>query len=284
MIGGTTDDAKLVAASHPFTVRELITHTAGFTYEFLSKDAVHELWKRAHLWQAKSLSEFVDRLATLPLAHDPGTTFEYSVSIDVLGALVEKVSGQPFEEFLRERIFDPLEMKDTGFSVEPAKRNRIAKIYEHDASGKLVEATQHLGVEPDGSTFWPGNGLFSTIDDFARFAQMLCDNGAANSHRILSRKTVDLMMANNLYDLPLKYNTSPSNKHSDGFGFGGEVRIEQGGDRLGSLGDFGWYGAATTFCKINRSEGIVALCSTQHFPIDWHFFRVFANLYYQALE
>ena len=79
-------------------------------------------------------------------------------------------------------------------------------------------------------------------------------------------------------------NTIRPNNHADGFGFGGEVRIEQGGDRLGSLGDFGWYGLATTFCKINRSEGVVALCLTQHLPIDWHFFRVFSNLYYQALE
>jgi CubicO group peptidase (beta-lactamase class C family) len=283
VIGGTPDQPKLEAASHPFTVRELMTHTAGFIYGG-GTDAVSELWKRANIWQAKSLNEFVDRLAPLPLAHDPGTKFEYSVSIDVLGALVEKVSGQPFEQFLRERILEPLGMKDTGFSVEPAKRNRLAKLYEHDASGKLVEATKHYNVEPDGSTFWPGNGLFSTVDDFARFAQMLCDNGTASGHRILSRKMVDLMMANNLYDLPLKYNTIRPNNHADGFGFGGEVRIEQGGDRLGSLGDFGWYGLATTFCKINRSEGVVALCLTQHLPIDWHFFRVFSNLYYQALE
>ena len=95
---------------------------------------------------------------------------------------------------------------------------------------------------------------------------MLCDNGTANGHRVLSRKMVDLMMANNLYDLPLKYNTIRPNNHADGFGFGGEVRIEQGGDRLGSLGDFGWDGLATRFCKINRSEGIVALCLTQHLP------------------
>ena len=264
-------------------LRELMTHTAGFIYGG-GTDAVNELWKRANIWQVKSLNEFVDRLAPLPLAHDPGTKFEYSVSIDVLGALVEKVSGQPFEQFLRARILEPLGMKDTGFSVEPAKRNRLAKLYEHDASGKLVEATKHYNVEPDGTTFWPGNGLFSTVDDFARFAQMLCDNGTVNGHRILSRKMVDLMMANNLYDLPLKYNTIRPNNHADGFGFGGEVRIEQGGDHLGSLGDFGWYGLATTFCKINRSEGVVALCLTQHLPIDWHFFRVFSNLYYQALE
>ena len=122
----------------------------------------------------------------------------------MLGAIVEKVSGQPFEQFLRERILDPLEMKDTGFSVEPTKRSRLAKIYQHDASGNLVEATQHLGVEPDGSRPWPGSGLFSTIDDFARFAQMLCDNGTANGHRILSRKMVDLMMANNLYAFALE--------------------------------------------------------------------------------
>jgi CubicO group peptidase (beta-lactamase class C family) len=114
---------------------------------------------------------------------------------------------------------------------------------------------------------------------------MLCDNGKRNGHRILGRKTVDLMMANSLYDLPLKYNTIRPDNQADGFGFGGEVRIEHGGDRIGSVGDFGWYGAATTFSKIDRTEKLVAICLTQHFPpIDWHFLRVFANLYYQALE
>jgi CubicO group peptidase (beta-lactamase class C family) len=151
MIGGTPDDPKLVAASHPFTVRELMSHTAGLTFGG-GTDAVSELWKRASIWQAKSLSEFVDRIAPLPLAHDPGTKFEYSVSIDVLGALVEKVSGQPFEQFLRERILQPLGMKDTGFSLEMAKRNRLAKLYEHDASGKLVEATKHYNVRFSATT------------------------------------------------------------------------------------------------------------------------------------
>jgi hypothetical protein len=99
MIGGTPDKPKLETASHPFTVRELMTHTAGFIYGFAGTDAVHELWKRAHLGESKSLTEFVERLAPLPLARDPGTTFEYAVSIDALGAVVEKASGQPFERF-----------------------------------------------------------------------------------------------------------------------------------------------------------------------------------------
>ena len=288
MVGGTADAPKLQPASHPFTLRELMTHMAGFIYGG-GPAAISEVWERAHLWDSKSLSEFVDRLAPLPLVHDPGTTFEYSVSIDVLGAVVEKVSGQPFEQVLRERIFEPLGMKDTGFSVEPAKRDRLAKTYKPGADGRLVEAAPLIGVVPEGTGAWPGAGLFSTIDDFARFAQMLCDNGTANGHRILSRKTVDLMMANQLYELPLKYNTFRPNNQADGFGLGGEVRIEAGGDRLGSVGDYGWYSAATGFCKVNRKEKLVALCFTEHFtgkaqPLDWHFVRVFANLYNQALE
>ncbi len=170
----------------------------------------------------------MDRVALLPLAHDPGTTFEYGASIDVLGAVVEKVSGKPFEQFLRERIFEPLGMKDTGFSVETEKRSRLAKTYEHDANGHLVEAAPIAGVTPEGTGPWPGAGLFSTVDDFARFAQMLCNSGTGDGHRILGRKTVDLMMANNLYDLPLRYNTIRPNNQADGFGYGGEVRIETG--------------------------------------------------------
>jgi CubicO group peptidase (beta-lactamase class C family) len=148
MVGGTADAPKLQPASHPFTLRELMTHTAGFIYGG-GPAAISEVWERAHLWDSKSLSEFVDRLAPLPLVHDPGTTFEYSVSIDVLGAVVEKVSGQPFEQVLRERIFEPLGMKDTGFSVEPAKRDRLAKTYKPGADGRLVEAAPLIGVVPE---------------------------------------------------------------------------------------------------------------------------------------
>jgi CubicO group peptidase (beta-lactamase class C family) len=149
MIGGTPDKPKLETAAHPFTVRELMTHTSGIIYGS-GADAVHELWKRSHMWESKSLNELIDRIAVLPLAHDPGTTFEYGASVDVLGAVVEKVSGKPFEEFLRERIFQPLEMKDTSFTVETAKRNRLAKTYEHDSKGQFGGGGSHLGRRTGG--------------------------------------------------------------------------------------------------------------------------------------
>jgi CubicO group peptidase (beta-lactamase class C family) len=283
MTGGTAEKPLLADAKTPITVKHLFTHTAGLTYGG-DGGPVEKLNRDARLEEATSLPDFVRRLAALPLAFEPGERFNYSVSIDVLGALVEKVSGRPFGEFLEERLFRPLGMTDTGFSVPEAKRARLAKTYEKGEDGKLRPAKAVFGVEPGpGPKLEAGGaGLFSTSGDYARFMQMLLNGGELGGVRILSRKTVELMMANHLNHMP---RTTHRWSEADGFGLGGAVRVDLAkGNALGSVGQFGWSGAATTYASLDPQEKTVALLFVQHFPHDEHkIFWRFSTLFYQAI-
>jgi CubicO group peptidase (beta-lactamase class C family) len=284
MTGGTADRPVLVAATGPITIQHLLTHTAGYTYDFSGQDPIHQLYQRANLWEAGSLKEFVRRVAGLPLKHQPGQEFTYGINADVLGYLVEVVAGKPFEVFLQERIFQPLKMDDTGFDVPEWKRGRLAALHKHDAAGRLVRADPILGAyaEPGRGIPAGGAGLFSTAGDFARFAQMLLNGGTLDGRHILGRKTVELMTQNFLAGLP-----RPTHPFSDahGFGLGVEVRIDLArGGTPGSLGQFGWYGAATTYCNIDPKEKTVAILFCQHLPFNEHgIFSRFSTTWYQAL-
>ena len=133
MVGGTADAPQLEPAKRPITILNLLTHTSGYTYDFFGPDGIHLLYQRAKLWDAPSLDEFVARAAKLPLKLQPGAEFNYGISDDILGAVIEKASGQKFEEFLDERIFKPLAMSDTSFDVAESKRDRLATISQHAA-------------------------------------------------------------------------------------------------------------------------------------------------------
>jgi CubicO group peptidase (beta-lactamase class C family) len=176
-------------------------------------------------------------------------------------------------------------MKDTSFDVPSEKRHRLAKTYKVGSDGKLTEAEPMLGVwaEKGRGLASGGAGLFSTVDDYARFAQMLCNGGALDHARILGRKTVEFMTANHLSGLPGGHH--PFNP-AMGFGLGVEVRMDSGQAAYpGSLGQFGWYGAATTYCQIDPKERLVAVAFAQHFPFNEHnLFAKFATGYHQALE
>ena len=283
MTGGTAEKPLLADAKTPITLKHLFTHTSGLTYDF-GDSPVEKLNHEAKLSEATSLADFVGRVSRLPLAQEPGERFTYSVSTDVLGALVEKVSGRPFGEFLEERLFRPLGMKDTGFSVPEAKRARLAKIYKKGEDGKLQPAEPSFGIEPGpGPKLESGGaGLFSTTADYARFMQMLLNGGQLDGFRILSRKTVQLMMANHLNHMA---RTTHQWSESDGFGLGGAVRIDLAkGNALGSVGQFGWSGAATTYANLDPQEKMVALLFVQHFPFDEHkIFWRFSTLAYASL-
>ena len=239
---------------------------------------------RADLWNAPSFKEFIQRVGKLPLKHQPGEAFLYGINIDILGYLVEVVSGQKFEDFLQERLFNPLGMKDTTFLVPENKRNRLAKIYELGPDGKLRPAKAILDSYHGPNQGFPsgGGGLFSTIDDYARFGQMLLNGGKLDGKQILGRKTVELMMANHLNYLERQTHIW---SNSDGFGLGGAVRIDLAkGNNLGSIGQFGWTGAATTYFNLDPKEKTLALLFIQHFPHDQHgIFSVFSTLFYQSL-
>jgi CubicO group peptidase (beta-lactamase class C family) len=283
MTGGTAERPLLADAKTPVTIKHLFTHTSGLTYDG-DTSPVEKLNRDAKLPEATSLTDFVQRVSRLPLAHEPGERFTYSVSIDVLGALVEKVSGRSFGDFLEERLFRPLGMRDTGFSVPEAKQVRLAKTYEKGEDGKLRAAKPVFGIEPGpGPKLEAGGaGLFSTTGDYARFMQMLLNGGQLDGVRILSRKTVELMMANHLNHMP---RTTHQWSESDGFGLGGAVRIDLAkGNALGSVGQFGWSGAATTYANLDPKERTVVLLFVQHFPIDEHkLLWRFSTLAYAAI-
>jgi CubicO group peptidase (beta-lactamase class C family) len=284
MTGGTADAPQLEPLKRPITIKHLLTHTSGLIYGSSGSNGIAELYQRADLWVGPGLSNFLMKVGKLPLKHQPGDAYNYGINTDVLGALIERVSGKRFGAFLEERIYRPLGMKDTSFGVPVEKMNRLAKTYKHGPDGKFVEAEPFSGAwaEAGRGIESGGGGLFSTAGDYARFAQMLLNGGALDGHRILGRKTVELMTANHMVTLP----DNQAATRQKGFGLGVEVTTELG--RLSipsSVGQFGWYGAATTYCQIDPKEKIVAIALVQHFPFNEHnFFAQFATGYYQALK
>jgi CubicO group peptidase (beta-lactamase class C family) len=277
--GGTAANPILAAPDRPMTVKHLITHTAGMSYGW-ENDVVAELYVRAKIFEGPTLKEFVNRMAKLPLAFTPGTQYRYAVGIDVLGYIVEVASDMPFDRFTQTRIFDPLKMTDTSFVLPESKKARLAKTYERK-DGKLsaVETIGEMRIAP-GVPFG-GMGLYSTIGDYARFAQMLLNGGQLDGRQILGRKTVELMMKNHLNDL-----TPPTigGDNADGFGLGGSVRISAANSgRPGSEGMFGWSGAATTWFRVDPKEKFAALVFMQSMPYDSATLNLFETLAYQTL-
>ena len=281
--GGTQEAPQTGAIERPITIKHLLTHTSGLIYDFMGDDELTRLWRAADLWSGPGLTNFIAKLGKLPLKHQPGDSFTYGVNQDVQGALIERVSGQRLGVFLEERVFGPLGMKDTSFDVPPEKRHRLAKTYKL-VEGRFVEdepliktwAEEGRGIEAGGA------GIFSTAGDFARFAQMLCNGGTLEGKRILGRKTVDLMTADHMATLPNNQGAT----RQKGFGLGVEVTTDLGQLSVpSSIGQFGWYGAATTYCQIDPKERIVAIAMAQHFPFNQHnLFAAFQTAYYQALK
>ena len=278
--GGTVKAPVLVAAKTPITVRHLLTHTSGYVYGF-GKDPIDTIYRDAKLLQAPTMAVFLERASKMPLVQPPGQSFRYGISIDLLGAVIEKVSGQTLDAFIESRITRPLGMKETSFTVPAEKRARVAKIYTTGKDGELKEPQPlvpgDIPYPDEQGRLFPsgGGGMFSTIGDYARFGQMLLNGGALDGVRILGRKSVELMETNHLSGLTRE--TVDSNDY-EGFGLGGSVRISLArGGRLGSVGQFGWSGAATTDFKIDPKEQLMTLVFTQHFPFNQH------DLFWNAL-
>jgi len=283
MTGGTAEKPLFADAQKPITIKDLFTHSSGLIYGFGSAP-IDTLYRDAKIEESASLTDFVARVSRLPLAHEPGARFSYGLSTDVLGALVEKLSGRTLGEFCEERIFRPLRMTDTGFSVPEAKRGRIATIYEKGKDGRLTPAKPGFAVRPEpGPKLESGGaGLFSTVGDYGRFMQMLQGEGRLEGVRVLSRKTVELMMANHLGHMQ---RTTLEFNDYEGFGLGGAVRVDLArGNLPGSLGEFGWSGAATTRALLDPEEKLVTLVFGQHFPHNEHgLFWRFSTLVYAAI-
>ncbi len=288
--GGTAQAPQTRAAKQPLTIRQLLTHTAGFAAYGDRALPVNRIFDAAGLQRAPDLRTFAQRLSTLPLAHEPGAEFHYDGTASVLaGRIVEVVSGQAFDAFLKQRLSVPLQMPDTGFTVPPAQRHRIAAMTTTDADGRLTAPAPGT-IVPDGGQQQPypsgAGGLYSTAADYARFAQMLLNGGSLDGVQVLGRKSVELMMSNHLTHLnPPVHEFSPA----EGFGLGGYVVLDVARrGRLGSVGQFGWSGAASTYYTIDPKEQLVALLLMQHLPQGLprdppKLSATFYNLVYQSL-
>jgi len=250
-----------VAPRRPVTIRDLMTHTSGLTYGVFSDTPVDSLYRAVEvLDEDRSLEAAVDTLGTLPLLHQPGETWHYSVSTDVLGRLVEVVSGRSLDAFFQTRLFDPLGMDDTMFEVPSSEMDRFATNYAVNEEGELtVEdragASEFAAPVPLLSG---GGGLVSTMEDYLRFSRMLLNGGALEGTRILSPKTVDLMTRNHL-----------EGTFEPGWGFGLGVWVNQDLPRtqiLGSDGMYGWSGAANTYFFIDPKEELIGMVWSQFFP------------------
>ena len=244
---------------HPVTMRELMSHSGGFTYGFFSNTAVDKLQLEADLLNPNNtLDEFIKRVAKLPLNAQPGTEWHYSISVDIQGYIVQKLSGMPFEEYLEKRIFKPLGMVDTGFYVPKEKLNRFAEFYTYDKDGKLQAVGVKEGLNHDFAAkpalSSGGGGLVSTAADYMRFCQMLLNGGHLDGVRLLSPLTVELMHTN---VLPPNIPTL-----APGAGFGLDFAVYT--DPVAAGGYFGkgsyfWGGAAGTWFWIDPVNDLIVL-------------------------
>ena len=295
--GGTAAAPKLKDPDREMTVLDLVTHTSGLTYGFLMQDETDEIYRREKVAHPKqTLQEMAKQMATLPLAFSPGTEWRYSHSIDVLGALVEIISGQPLDEFFRERIFGPLGMDDTGFWVPEDKVHRLMACYQKDAKTGETTLADPAGAASKLYAKRPiqlnaGGGLASTMRDYHRFALMLLRGGTLDGARLISPKTWEFMRQNHLPDNQTMRGMGRSAftevmAEGVGFGLGGSVITDIVSTRQpGSDGAFSWGGLASTFFWIDPEEELIAIQATQLMPSSTYPMRMqFQQLVYAAID
>lgn len=295
---GDAENCQTVPAEREMTVRDLLTHTSGLTYGHLHAHPVDAMYRaRDLLGESMTLADFARQLAELPLLFSPGTRWNYSVATDVLGHIIEIITGRSLAQFFADEILEPLGMVDTGFSVPPAKVGRFAANYERDGdSFRLIERPGESKYLKQPTLCSGGGGLVSTASDYLRFSQMLLNKGEFNGARILGRKTVELMTSNHLpgncdlssmgyilesdarpagvgMGLGARHNLRRGRLRAEtrhdgvGFGLGGYVLLDPAAAQiLGSPGEFGWGGAASTTFWIDPQEEMTAIFLTQLMP------------------
>jgi CubicO group peptidase (beta-lactamase class C family) len=252
----------LVAPSHPPTMGELMSHNAGFTYGFFGNSPVDKMYQADNPLGAPSLRTFIDKVAKLPLLYQPGEKWVYSVSVDIQGYLVEKLSGKTFPDFLRDRLFLPLGMKDTGFLVPESKLSRVATIYAWDQpTGALAAQPRDplIGQMPGLPS--GGGGLYSTAADYFRFAQMMLNGGELNGKRLLKASSVEMMRTNVLNEQTLNSKSGIGPVHlQPGLGFGYDFAVMSDPVALKSplgKGSYWWWGIAGTWFWNDPTNDIV---------------------------
>ncbi len=283
---GDTITAK-VPAKQPITLRHLMMHTSGLIYGSRGNTAVHKLYPGSSSTAGAAMSgdEFMDELAKLPLLNQPGAVWDYGFGLDVLGLVVEKVSGQKLSAYVEQNITKPLGMTDTAFYIPPAKAARYAKAFPNDPDTGQPQAVNPVLTQP--LKFDCGGGcLSSTVGDYMRFALALLNKGAYGETRILGRKTAEYMLMNQLGPEVKNLMVNTDATRADyGFGLGLSVRTEAGRGRvMGSVGDFSWPGASGANWWADPKEQLaVVFMAHSPGPIRWHYRQAINALVYQAI-
>lgn len=285
-------EVKTVPLERPLTVRDMLTHTSGYTSGQFGDTPLHKLYRASDLDQAADLEDFASRLAKLPLLHQPGAAWSYGYSTDVVARLVEVISGMPIEQYVTQHILQPLGMEDTSYRLEEAKTERLAAVYTTRGGGEL----QRLDVKANFPFPRGVGGVTSTAGDYLRFAQMLLNGGELDGKRLLQPETVALMTRNHLPDALIPIGVMGMEMANNGFGLGFSVVVDsqdvpplpngfwwnRGAPPVGSCW---WVGALQTYFWIdpaNRIIGILMTQSPEMMPYDYK--QEFHTMVYKALE
>ena len=281
-------ELKTMEAERAMTIRDLLRHTSGLSYGFFGDTAVDRAYASVDIISRREpLQSMIDKLAKLPLLYQPGVRFNYSVSTDVLGLVIERVSGQSLNDFFQQRVFDPLDMGDTAFHVPADKTNRFADVFGSRQTVQEVKpiesASDSLYLEPP-ALYSGGGGLVSTARDYMRFCQMLLNRGEFGGKRLLKEKTVDKMTKNQLPEnaYPLSLGEP---RPGVGFGFGFSVVVESTEwTKRCRIGEYGWGGAASTHFWISPDDDLAVVALTQFKPFSFQLENLVKPIVYDAID
>lgn len=276
-----------VAVNRPITAHDLMRHTAGFVYGGATKsNRIKQMYEEGNI-EAREVDitgdEMLKRLGQIPLAHQPGTVWEYSIAVDVLGLLVERVAKKPLDQLLKDLLFEPLGMKDTAFWVPKEKVARIADALDADPMKASLSKSSRILENPAGKCYFKGGaGLVGTADDYLKFAQMMVNGGEYQGKRYLSRKTVEFMLSDHI--VGLGGTTIATTGPGYGFGLGFGVRVHDGVAWVpGSKGDAMWAGIWGTSFWIDPKEQLAGILMSQAPSQRIHTRMLFKNLVYGAM-
>lgn len=296
-------DGELIDATHAITIRELMSHTAGLTYGIFGNSVIDQKYRVAMFGEGhqfsfnnttinadaskiKTLDDLVSAIGPIPLQYQPGTQWVYSLSVDILGAVVEKVSGQSLDVFMLERLFQPLRMNDTFFEVPKEKLQRFGTLQAKDAGGKLmvIDRPKTSDFANNVTFFSGGGGLVSSAMDYLRYSQMMLNGGELDGIRILSPTTIDLMTRDQLtQSARLGYDPRPGIMGDVSFGLGFGLAVKAPRVRSGSKGSYRWAGIAGTDFWIDPKEDLTAMILVQMMGYPPALRNEFKTLVYQAI-
>ena len=292
--GDGPGEMELTPISQEVTFRHLFTHTAGLSYGWDENDPVDQLYQQVQAKYAKNGIPFTNQalakeLSRIPLAFQPGSHWRYSLSIDLIGALVEIISGKPLDQYLQENIFEPLGMVDTAFHVPQDKQVRVATLYGHTEEQEFLHRIDdQIPPTAPPSFISGGGGLCASVGDYARFCQMLVNGGELDGIRLLGPSTVEMFTINHCPPKALPYSFEEGSLYHEGYGYslGTRVLMDVSKSGLyGSVGEFGWDGAFSTYFWIDLMEKLYGLLMLQHSPNTFYpIHQQFKQVTYQALS